>query len=377
MLNTDTYLDITHLTTVHSRYDTRIFIRECSSLAKNKSYNVNLIVADGLGDEIKNGINIYDVGRPSGRIDRIFWTTKKVFKKAKSLKSDIYHFHDPELIQTGVKLKRMGKKVIFDIHENVALQIKDKEYLPRFVRGLVSSIYKCYEKKAVCKFDKLILAETSYKSYYGELSESTEVVLNMPDIESLEKFYVKNRKENGIFYIGGISINRGLDVTVEALKILQKSIPDVFMYYIGPYDENIVNSLDISSIKNNIKFFGRVSLLDGLSYSKCSKVGISILKPIDNYTKSYSTKVFEYMAIGLPVVTSNFELYKNIIEKYQCGICVDPLSPVEVSNAVKYILTNPAEAKEMGANGRKAVKERYNWGFEERKLFEIYKMLNK
>lgn len=81
---------ITHLTSAHQRYDTRIFLKMCSSLAKNKDYKVSLVVADGKGDELKNSVNIIDVGAKSGgRISRMTTTVKKVYQKAKELNSDI------------------------------------------------------------------------------------------------------------------------------------------------------------------------------------------------------------------------------------------------------------------------------------------------
>jgi len=368
-------IKITHLTSVHPRYDTRIFIKECVSLAKKDRYEVNLIVADGLGDEENSNVHIIDVGKLKGRINRIFKTAKNVLTKAVELDSDIYHFHDPELIPVGLKLKKLGKKVIFDIHENIVEQIKDKEYLNYYVRNFISFVYAKYEKKALKKLDMLVLAEDSYEEYYSKLSNSTTVILNMPDIEPLKKFQVNNRNKNELFYIGGISNGRGLDVTIEAIKILKEDIPDIFMHYIGPVYNDVLETIDLKGIENNIKFYGSLPLFEGLELSKTAKVGLSILKPISNYTTSYSTKVFEYMVLGLPVVTSNFELYKNIVEKYTCGLCVNPLSPQEIADAIRYIIDNPEEAKLMGENGKKAVMERYNWGEEEKKLLNVYKEL--
>ncbi len=366
---------ITHLTSVHPRYDTRIFTKECCSLTKLRRYEVSLIVADSLGDEKKNGVHIFDVGKLHGRFNRMFRTTKNILAKAIELDSDIYHFHDPELIPVGVKLKKLGKKVIFDIHENIAQQIKDKEYLNYFFRNFLSSVFAKYEKRVLKKFDMLVLAENSYVKYYSKLSNNIVVILNMPDIGSLEKFYVGNREKNGLFYIGGISNDRGLNVTVEALKILKEKIPDIYMHYIGNTYNDILESIDMKSIQSNIKFYGPMPLFEGLELSKETKVGLSILKPIGNYITSYSTKVFEYMAVGLPVITSNFELYKGIVEKYHCGLCVNPLDPKEIAEAITYIITHSKEAKKMGENGKRAVREQYNWSIEEKKLFQIYEEL--
>ena len=89
-------LKVCHLTSVHPRNDVRIFHKECKSLAA-AGYDTTLIVADGIGDQLLDGVSIKDVGKPSTRISRIFSSTWKVLKAAKKTKADIFHFHDPEL----------------------------------------------------------------------------------------------------------------------------------------------------------------------------------------------------------------------------------------------------------------------------------------
>jgi glycosyltransferase involved in cell wall biosynthesis len=367
-------MKITHLTSAHPRYSTRI-IKMCKSLAENKN-NVTLIVADGYGDEYKNGFLIKDVGKSrGGRISRMTITVSRVYKIAKNLKSDIYHLHDPELINIGLRLKQLGKKVIFDIHENIPLQILDKNYIPKFLRGYVSKFFKYYQNKVLKKFDALILAENSYLNDYANLNKKIEIILNMPDLKILKKFQNTQNHNNEIFHIGNISNERGFDVTIEALRIIKHKIPDVFMHYIGPYNEILLNIDKMNEIKKNIKLYGRMPLEECLKFSKNSALGISILKPLKNYTLSYSTKVFEYMALGLPVVTSNFKLYRDIVEKYNCGLCVDPSNPQEIAKKIEFIFKNPIESKKMGLNGIKLTKEKFNWEIEKKKLIQLYTTL--
>src|SRR2546428_6863995 len=105
-------IKVCHLSSVHKRYDVRVFYKQCRSLAK-RGYETTFVIADNKGDELKNGVNIIDVGAPTNRIQRITQTIFKIYKKALAINADVYHFHDPELLSIGLLLRLKGKKVIY------------------------------------------------------------------------------------------------------------------------------------------------------------------------------------------------------------------------------------------------------------------------
>ncbi|RFQ09411.1 glycosyltransferase, partial [Pseudomonas sp. ATCC 13867] len=77
--------------------------------------------------------------------------------------------------------------------------------------------------------------------------------------------------------------------------------------------------------------------------------------PANNHINAQPNKLFEYMAAGIPLIASDFRLWREIVKKYDCGILVDPESPEHIANAVLEILENPQRSTEMGANGKRAV----------------------
>ena len=114
---------------------------------------------------------------------------------------------------------------------------------------------------------------------------------------------------------------------------------------------------------------------EGIKIIAACHIGLAILKNTPNYIESYPTKIFEYMALGLPVITSDFPLYKKIIREAECGFCVNPENSTEIANAIEYLIIHPEEARQMGQNGKRAVEKNYDWKYEEIKLNKFYQIV--
>lgn len=364
---------ITHLTSAHPRYDTRIFLKMCSSLAANENYHVSLVVADGKGDESKNGVDIVDVGaKTGGRFSRMTKTVRRVYDKAKSLSSDIYHLHDPELLPVGLKLKKAGKKVIFDAHEDLPEQILVKSYINKSVRVIMSKLADVYETYACQKFDYIVAATPYIRDKFLKINHNSIDINNFPIIEELTNTVSWEEKKNEICYIGSISRIRGIVEIIKAMEFTESTRLNLAGKFAEKSVEAEVKAMEGWQCVNELGFLDREGVADVMAYTKA---GIVTFYPLPNHIDAQPNKMFEYMSAGLPIITSSFPLWREIVEGNKCGICVDPLNPQEIANAIEYMLTHDKEAEQMGINGRGAVINKYNWAMEEKKLLNVYKEL--
>ncbi len=358
---------ICHLTSVHPRYDTRIFIKECISLQKN-GFNVYLIVADDNGNETKENVKIYDVGKEKSRIFRMIKSPSKIYSKALEIDADIYHFHDPELISTGKKLVKKGKKVIYDTHEDVPLQILSKPYLNLFLKKIISNIFERYENKNVKKFTYIITATDFIKNRFLKINKNTESVKNYPIVKELKSDIIWQNKKNAVCYVGAIAGIRGVSEIVQAMEFTNCKLN-----LAGKFTDNkLRNEVMNYSSWNKVIEHGFASRELVKEIYEESKIGLVTLYPTINYIDALPVKLFEYMLAGIPVISSKIPLWQKIVEENKCGLCVNPYNPKEIADAINKILNDDKLAEEMGLNGQKAVIDKYNWAVEEKKLIEIY-----
>jgi len=354
-------MKVCHFTSAHKSDDIRIFVKECSSLA-SAGFDVYL-VAQGV-DREENGVHVIGVGKmPENRKNRMTKFVKKIYFKALEIDADIYHFHDPELLPYGLKLKKMGKRVIFDSHEDVPAQILDKTWIPLLLRRIISEVYKIYETFVVRKLDVVITATEHIASAFENRAKKILVINNYPKLDDIV-FHNTSFLERAmqICYAGGLNNIRGQRVMVEATMNT-----DAKLVIAGPCDDDY-----IQTTKGNFTYLGLISREQVNELYGNSRMGILLYQPAKNHFESQPIKMFEYMAAGLPFVASDFPLWKNIAEGNRCGLCVDPRNKEAVKEACNFIIRNPQKAEEMKKNGRKAVLEKYNWAIEEKKLKTLY-----
>lgn len=370
-------MKICHLTSSHSRYDRRIFLKECKSLSA-VGFDVSLIVADGKGNEKVDNITIYDVGYEKNRLKRLLISPYKIEKLTLKIDCSIFHFHDPELIFVGFKLKRKKKKVIFDMHEDIPAHISDSLTIPYLFKNILSYMFRRLEIIASKRFDAIISTRESINKRISKYNSNIEIITNYPLIDEKTSNNDNNNEEQIVSFAGGISANWQ---HFEIIKAIEK-VKNIQYILVGWADLNYLKKLQTLIGWKKVDYRGPLEFDEVKSIYCKTNFGVAIHKYCNNTDGKKgnlaNTKLFEYMYWGIPIICSDFDVWKKIIEdEVKCGICVNPYNIKSIQTALQFLIDNPSIAKVMGENGRKAVLKEYNWNTQAQKLVTLYNKITK
>jgi glycosyltransferase involved in cell wall biosynthesis len=368
---TGTTRRVVHLTSAHDADDTRIFLKECRTLA-SAGYEVHLI-APSAADRVDGGVRTWGVhgARSGNRLVRMTLTVGKVYRRARSLAGDLYHFHDPELMPIALLLARDGAPVVYDVHEDLAASLSDKPWIRPRLRGSLARITKHVEPAAADRLAATVTATPAIEERFAGCRCEVITVNNYPQLTEFQ--HVPPREpacEPAVCYVGEMTPIRGIETMIEAI-----AETDVRLLLAGPLDTSFGDHLRTAPGWANVSYLGKVGRSQVAAMFARALAGIVVFRPAANHLRAQPTKMFEYMSAGLPVIASDFPLWREIVEASACGICVDPLSSEALGEAIRWIAAHPRQAQEMGENGRRAVRTTYNWEVEGRKLVALYERI--
>lgn len=365
-------MKICHISSCHGPEDVRIFLKECRSL-REAGYDVSIVVPHFSNYE-KDGVEI--VGAPMPRkilgnvsLYLMLFTQFQLFRIALVQKADLYHLHDQHILFAGIVLRLLGKTVIYDVHEDYPRQFLRKTRPGSLLGRLACWGFEKWENFASRIFNGVVTVTDSIELRFQRFHPKVIQVRNYPIISEFPIGSNGHNREKKAVYVGYLSEVRGVLQMVEAIGGT-------------PYRLSLGGSFSTQDLRRECMAkmgWDRVDYLGHLGRGAvarelgASMVGLVLLHPVQNYLDgSLPVKLFEYMAAGLPVIVSDFPLWKKIIEEADCGICVDPLNVDEIAKAISCLIANPAMANEMGLRGRRAVSEQYSWIGESQKLLSFY-----
>jgi len=364
-------MKIAHLTSVHQPFDVRIFHKECRTLA-DAGHDV-VLIARHERDEVVDGVRIRALPQPKNRLERMTRTVWQALRAARDEEANIYHFHDPELIPAGLVLEYLGNTVIYDIHEDYAQQLLVRAWLSPRARTLVANVLKFAELFSAGRFDALCVVNKSLLEKFRKVNRNTTLLRNfvIPEFATPNQ---RNLTPQHLLHAGGLSEQRGLFNMLNALVDLPDSSK---LLLAGPFASTKTGRrARMHPFWNRVEYFGVLSQLKLRKLYQEAAIGLILYNNVGQYGGSTAIKLYEFMLWEIPVVMPNFGDWPAFNRKHDCGICVDVTNADEVSTAIRSLLDNPGQARELGRRGRAAALREFTWETEAQTLVSLYESLS-
>ena len=383
---------ICFITQSFNRQDSLIVQRQGRSLI-DAGYKVSYVLCDGLPPETKYGIEMQSIDTSfdskiykflnKNKITRRLYKNRIISKRLKELirnhNADVFQINDFELLQLGLFLKKQGKNVVYNLREY------DPDYRARRFHVPTAFLRKMYFNYCEHYLGEIAKAYDAIFSCMPEMEDYIKGVMPCKHFANVANFPVVNhsfdltyedyvKRDNIISYFGTIY---NISCQEEFLDAIQE-LPQIKYLLAGKMSDGLYIRL------KKHPSWGQVEFINGFKREELPNIINSSI--IGNVMKDFSLtetpegsysiiKIFETMEAAVPVILSKVPLYEKMVEKYHCGICVDPRNPKEIKTAIEYLLNNKREAYEMGQNGRKAVLEEFSWDSQWKNYIKVIKAL--
>jgi glycosyltransferase involved in cell wall biosynthesis len=272
-------------------------------------------------------------------------------------------------------LKISGRRVIYDVHEDLPRQIEYKDWIPKLLRKPVSMLAEAVEYAAARIFDRIVPATPTIAARFPPTK--TTIVQNYPVLDELvcrDGLEGKSSNLEQFAYVGGLSPERGAFQMIAALE--SAKIPLARLVIAGRGSESLLTELRTLRGWQKVDYKGHVDRRDVASILATARAGLVLYHPLASHVDAQPNKLFEYMSAGRPVIASDFPLWRKIVADRGAGLMVNPNDPECIAGAMRWILDNPDEAQEMGRRGRAAVVDEFNWCSEGSHLLSLYASLH-
>lgn len=360
---------------VHQWDDVRVFRKQAVTLSE-AGYDV-VLLAQADGPLERDGVRVEPAPVPPTPRGARFLALPRVLRRALRERADLYHLHNPDTLPIALALKLLGRKVVYDTHEDFAERLRVREWIPSALRGLLAWGVARLETLAAALVDASIATQDDVAE---RLRHGTVVVGNPPRldrdllrrVEELAEGIVDPFEGLRAVYIGGISVARGSLDMVDAMEQVNAVSP-ARLWLVGA---DIDGALDAARARPGWRY---VDLVDwqpqerALAYVARSDVGLIVLRDVGGHRRIDPNKLYEYMALGIPFVGSDFPDWRRRLQSCDAGWFVRPGDPVALATAL-LAARDARTRKEKGQAGQRLV-DTYNWARESEKLLSLYASL--
>jgi len=355
------------LTTVHSALDGRIFHKQAVSLAQ-AGYDITLFAPlDPHAEAIVRQHNIaYMPLRPPGRRMARPLQWLRLMRLLRQNRYDVWHFHDPELLPLAIVWKWLFARqvfLIYDVHEDVRKDILSKAWIASYLRKPVSRIATVVERWGMRSCQLVVAAGDSIVERVTASSQRSITVRNYPLLR--QEISVARSAKDGqpvrVIYPGALTEVRGIRDVVQAMDELQDC--DVKLLLMGRFYPASFEREIRQIAGSKVEIHSQVPFDKVPQYLQTSHIGVVCFHSTPAEAGSLPVKLFEYMQAGLPVIASDFPVWREIIESAGCGLLVEPGpgNAQQIAAAIRRLVNDPDLRQRMGQAGVQAAREKYAW----------------
>ena len=358
---------VAHLTTVHHPQDPRIFHKQCKTL-RDAGYDVHLVAQRETSATV-DGMCIHALPVVEGRRARLR-LQPLMYRTARSIPAAVYHIHDPELIPLLWLLKRTtGAAVIYDMHEDY------RGHGP--VQG---RMLRALERWAFQWVDHVVYANAAHRDIVGSASVPATRIPNYPIVPEQQADQPRAIPKR-VLYTGVIADQggRGLSNLIALAHHLHRASSDWQMRLAGVCyveadrirAEQAIARHGLDAMVERIGWTTYVPRAQMQVHYRASDVGLVLATSHPNMETKVPTKFYEYLQHGLPIVCSDFPLWRSFIERHGCGAVVPPGDAGAAAQVLYRWRTEPSRYQLCAEAARQAASQ-FRWRRVEPVLQSVY-----
>jgi glycosyltransferase involved in cell wall biosynthesis len=311
-----------------------------------------------------------------------FWN-KKLSDILNRTRFDAIHLHDLPLVKVCARLAAKYRlPLICDYHENRPEIMKMYHHVQSFPGKWLISVNRWlrYQMKESQKADRLILVTDEAKDYYiNNYGLDSRKMIVLPNYIVLDRFR-KLAPETSIqpadhdnftvAYFGDTGLRRGTLTILEAAdKLKDKNIR--FLIIGTSSEQDLLRKEATIRNLNNVTFAGWIPPAEAMKLISGTDAGICPFLRNIHHDTTYANKMFQYMALGKPVIVSDCTAQANFVTREKCGLVFEAGNADELCNRI-IKLTSRNEYDPLSKNASACVTEKYNWENYGRRLIELY-----
>jgi glycosyltransferase involved in cell wall biosynthesis len=336
-----------------------------------RGFDVHL-VAHAEADALRDGVTLHALAPTSGRFSRMVVAPWRALRVARATGARLFHFHDAELIPVGLALKALGHRVVYDVHEDMPAFVLDKHWLPKWSRGPVSVLVGFLERFVAGVVDACVLARPPLQARLRP--RRTVMVENHPILDQLPGARpFAERSGWQVVYAGVLAEEKGILELIAATAVAAKKYDDIRLLLAGSAPTaSFLARMAATPGWDRVDFRGWIEPAAVGQLLASSRIGVVPLHPVANHLEAEPTKLFEYMHAGLAVISTDYPVNRQIVDRSGAGLVFPARDVGALADRIIWLREHPEEAAVFGAQGAAWVASNADWESQIDALVALY-----